>query len=93
MILMPMEDKRQLTMRIWNGEHLLYHADGVNKALISNIMLEPTTKENGHDYFIECKFDQLKWPEAGKISKDTEGICWQLDIFSTDNILVIKDTR
>jgi len=44
-------------MRIWNGEHLLYHAEGENQALISNILLEPSTNENKKDYFIEGKFD------------------------------------
>jgi len=85
---------RNLTLRIYNGENLLYHAEGRNEARITNVTLFPTNKENSNkNYFIEAKFDLSEWPEAGVPSEETNDITWILTFFGTDNVLFIKDTR
>ena len=51
-----------MTINIYNGENLLFHAEGFNEALISNIVLFPSTKDDKKDYFIEAKFNIQGWP-------------------------------
>ena len=62
--------KREVVLRIFEGEVLLYQAFGFNQAIISDLMLipDPTGEK---DLFIEAKFDLNEWPEAIVSSEET----------------------
>ncbi len=56
--LVELSKKREIIMRIYNGSNLIYHAEGRNEVLISNLTLQPTNEEGKEmDYIIEARFD------------------------------------
>ena len=89
-----LEELRELTVRIYKGEELLFHTEGFNEALLSGVMLFQNEEEKeGRDYRLEMKFNLEEWPECTYPNDQNSGIMWQLKIFSTDNILLLEDTR
>ncbi len=93
----PLGAMRELTVRIYKGEELLFHTDGFNEALLSGITLFKKEGEDGYhfmrDYRFEAKFNLEEWPEAAYPNDQTSDIHWDLKIFATDNILIIEDSR
>jgi len=69
--------KRELILRIFEGDLLLYKSRGLNHAVITDLMLlpDPTGKK---DLFIEARFDLNEWPEAVLESKYTKDLRWNL---------------
>lgn len=61
-----MDNKREIQLRIYNGDDLLYYAIGRNEVLLADVTLFPTNGEEKKDYYIEARFNLLEWPEAGQ---------------------------
>lgn len=59
----PLQDQRNIILRILNGDKILYEAIGVNEIAVPNINLQ-STKGNNKEYYLELKFDLALWPEA-----------------------------
>lgn len=65
----------------------------MNTALLSDVTLFRSRKSDVKDYRIEAKFDLNEWPEAADECPSTKGLKWSFNVYATDNVLVVKDTR
>ena len=53
---------------------------------------DETTTELKHNYVVQAVFDLDEWPNARTNNEETEGLQWNMKVFSSDAIAVVKDT-
>lgn len=49
-------------------------------------------QEYTHHYVIQATFDKNDWPNAISKNEETKDVTWELRIFSSDTVAIVKDT-
>jgi hypothetical protein len=53
---------------------------------------EDPNVETKHNYVIQATFDLSLWPECRKINEQTQGITWVLKFYTSETMVIYKDT-
>lgn len=66
---------------------------GFNEALFSGVVLKATKGNDTLNYYLQASFDLREWPQAKDVSELTNKILWSLKIFSSESVVVVRDTE
>lgn len=45
-----------------------------------------------HNYVIQALFDLNEWPECKSENDESAGVAWQMKVYSSETVAIIKDT-
>jgi hypothetical protein len=81
--------ERLILLELYEGDSIIFSAEGYNQARITHINL----KNSGKEFLLVCKYDLNEFPECIHKNEETEDLSWILKITSPDTVAVVKDTR
>jgi len=86
-------EHRLIRFELLENDNVVSYTLGHNNALLSNLTLYPTNADEGRNYYLQATFDLREWPEAKDLSEATKNIHWILKAFSTDTLVIMRDTQ
>jgi hypothetical protein len=83
--------KRRLTLQLLDENDLVIESTGLGYALLSNVQLYSSKDDPAPEYYLQAKFDVRDWPECVIVNELTKNIEWDLYVFSTDTVGLVRD--